>query len=454
MRLLDILTSPWAIAPDKLKEIQAVYRAHIRGEKIDVKGIQSKVASFLDEYSADNDRGYTLEDGIAVIHIENVITKKRTLFSFFFGGTSSLGIKAAFQNAIADQAVKAVLLFIDSPGGTVDGTQELANFIYANKGSRPVYAFSDGLIASAAYWIAAAADKTYISSDTVEVGSIGVVVTHIDQSKYDEMLGAQYTDITAGNYKRITSPHKPLSEEGKNYLQDQVDHLYSVFVEDVARMKALSVDQVLTMADGKIFIGTQAVEIGLVDGVATYETVIEKLKGELNMELSELKTKYPDLYQSVLAEGHALGKSDGIAIGKADGQKEGAEAERKRLTDMEALLIPGHESLLASCKADANCTAADFAMKQSVAEKTLRGKNLEMLKNDAVPPVKHDNAPEPGKDALDITGIDPNLPLEEKAKAAWDKNPALREEFKDKFDAYLAFEKNVAAGRIKILGRK
>lgn len=448
MRLLDILTSPWAIVPDKLREIQAVYRAHIRGEKIDVKGIQAKVGQYLDDHR-DDDRGYDVADGIAVIPIQNVITKKRTLFSFFFGGSSSGDIKVIFQSAVADPGVKAILLYIDSPGGTVEGTQELADYIHANKGGLPVYAFSDGIMTSAAYWIGAAADKIYISSDTVEVGSIGVVATHIDQSKWDEMMGDRYTEITAGRYKRIASAHGPLSEEGKTYLQDQVDHIYTVFVEDLARMKGLSVDQILAMADGKIFIGRQAVEIGLVDGVATWENVIEKMKGEIDMELNEFKTKYPALYQDVLAEGIDQGKKEGVATGKAEGVREGAESERKRITDMEGMLLQGHEALLAECKKDSNCTATDFAMKQTVAEKKLRDDALEKLKAEAPKPAGHDNPPEPGGDAASRAGKEEFMAEVDKyqAEKKCSRREALKAVAAEKPELHLAYLKKINPGR-------
>lgn len=391
MKLLDLLTSPWAIRPDKLQEIQAVYRAHIRGEKIDVKGIEAKVSKYVSDI--DNERGYTIQNGIAVITIDGIITKRRSLFGFFFGASSSLYIKQAYQAANNDPAVKAILLAIDSPGGTVDGAQELAGYIYDNK-KKPVYAYSDGILASAAYWIGAAADKIYISSGTVEVGSIGVVATHIDQSKFDEMMGDKYTEITAGKYKRIASVHAPLTEEGQSYLQGQVDTLYAVMIEDIARLRGRTVDQVLAMADGKIFIGQQAVDVGLVDGVATIEATVEKLKGETKMEYAEFKQKYPALYQAAVDEGVTQGRSDGMA----QGAKEGAESERKRIVEMEAMLIPGNEALLASCKADASCTPADFAVKQSLAEKKQREDALAKMIDGAIKPLAHAAAPEPGQE--------------------------------------------------------
>ena len=178
-------------------------------------------------------------------------------------------------SALNDPQVKAICFYIDSPGGTVDGTQELANLIYENRGSKPIIGYSDGMVCSAAYWIFSAMDQRFISGDTVQVGSIGVVSTHVDISKLEDQIGIKTTEITAGKFKRIASMHSPLSDDGRATIQDQVDHLYSVFVGDVARNLGVGVDQVLAdMADGKTFFGKQAIAAGMVDGVSTMDRLI------------------------------------------------------------------------------------------------------------------------------------------------------------------------------------
>jgi len=463
MRLLDIMTSPWAIIPEKLQEIRAIYETHMRGEKLDLRGFKQvkKVgSSFTGDVSEEDLRGYAIDRGVAVIAVNDVLTKNRTFFSYLFGGTSMRDIGDAFRNALQDGEVHAILLHIDSPGGTVDGTEELANTIRAARGTKPIVALADGTMASAAYWIGAAADKVFIAGDTTQVGSIGVVGTHIDVSKQDEMMGEKWTEVTAGKYKRIASMHRPLSEEGKAYLQEQVDEIYRVFVDSVADLRGRSVEQVLEAADGKIFFGRAAIENGLVDEMAALEDIINQLKEDNLMNLDELKAKHPDLFQSAYEEGHAAGlseaqeriRAEAFAAGKAEGLTEGATTERDRLMAMDDNLIEGHEELLAACKKDPNCTVNEFLRKQTQAEKKLRSEELTKLRNDAISPVPHAAPPIPGADGGD-SALD-SLPIEQRAQTEWDRNPSLRHEFGDNYGAYLAFQKNVAAGRIKILGRK
>jgi signal peptide peptidase SppA len=462
MKLLDIMTAPWAIIPEKLHEIRAIYETHMRGDKLDLKGLkQAKKSglSFTMDAPEEYLRGYSVDRGVAVIPVMDVLTKNRTFFSYLFGGTSMRDIGDAFRNAMNDQDVHSILLHIDSPGGTVDGTEELSNAIKAARGDKPIVTLADGTMASAAYWIGAAADRVMVAGETTQIGSIGVVGTHVDVSKQDEMFGEKWTEITAGKYKRIASMHKPLSDEGKAYLQGQIDEIYTVFVESVADFRGRSVEQILEAADGKVFLGRAAVENGLVDGMATLEDVINQLKEDHEMTIEEFKSKHSELYRMTFDEGRAAGAQEAqeatrtaaFAAGKIEGLNEGAATERDRLTEMDAILIPGHEDLLAECKKDQKCSAADFSIKQAKAEKLVRESELGKLKADAIPPVVHVAAPIPGATAEG--GID-NLPLDQRAKAEWEKSPELRKEFGENFDSYLAFQKNVAAGRIRIFGRK
>jgi signal peptide peptidase SppA len=461
MRLLDIMTAPWAIVPGKLREIRAVYETHMRGPKIDLKELEKNSRSPFGPENPDDLRGYTVDRGVAVIPMTDVLTKSRTLFSFLFGGTSMRDIGDAFRNALADSDVHSIVLHIDSPGGTVDGTEELAAAIKAGRGTKPIVSVVDGMMASAAYWIGSAADRIYVSGETNEVGSIGVVATHMDISKWEETIGVKYTDITAGKYKRIASMHKPLSDEGAAYIQDQVDTIYGIFVETVADFRGCSVEQILEAADGKVFMGKAAIENGLVDGMATLNEVINQLEEDNQMDLQELKTKHADVYRAAFEEGRASGSQEAqetvrvaaFTAGKSEGQTEGKAAERKRIGDMEAMFIPGHESLLAACRQDETCSPADFAMKQATAEKAIREKETGNLTADAIAPLRHAAPPAPGEDAA-AAAAEQNLPIEQKAKAEWDRTPEIRQEFGDNYGAYEAYRKNVESGRVKILGRK
>ena len=285
MKLLDIMTSPWMIARERLSEIRGIYQTHMRGDKIDTKAIEAQLALVIGEQP---ERGkYDIQDGVAIIPLKGVVSKELSFFSFLFGGVSTQGVAIMFKDALANGDVESILLDIDSPGGTVDGTQELAELIYGARGQKPIIAYTDGKMASAAYYIGAAADSIYISGDMPEIGSIGVVMSHVDYSKQDEMYGVKETEIYAGKYKRIASYTQPLSKEGKAYLQGQVDYVYSIFVNDVAKYRGRSVEDVLNMADGKIFIGRQALDVGLVDGVSTFDQLINTTLPVLQREARE-----------------------------------------------------------------------------------------------------------------------------------------------------------------------
>lgn len=318
MRLIDIVCGPWAITPEMLLEIQGIYATHMRGEKINIPDVEAKLGRKLDNRY----ESFQVIDGVAVIPVDGVIAKRMNLFSQISGGASTELIKRDIEQALNDPSIKGIILYVDSPGGTVDGTSELADFIFNSRGQKPIVAFSDGMICSAAYWIAAAAESIYISGDTNMIGSIGVVAAHRDLSKREEQYGVKTTEITAGRYKRIASQYAPLTEEGRADIQEKVDYLYAAFAGDVARYRGTSVEDVVArMADGRVFTGKQSIAAGLVDGVATLDDLIDQLSQsrqnsrkaaagavagkttakEQTMDLEKLKADHPDLVASIEA---------------------------------------------------------------------------------------------------------------------------------------------------------
>jgi signal peptide peptidase SppA len=213
------LNAPWAIAPEKLLAIRDLHLSYMRGELRDLDAIAAKLGPT--EEPASNAYQVTPE-GVAIIAIDGVLAKRMNVLLRIFGGTSSQLIQRDLKNALANPSVRGILLAIDSPGGTVDGTQELAQTVHEGATQKPIAAWSDGLIGSAAYWIGSAAPRVFISGDVVQAGSIGVVATHVDVSKAEASRGIKVTEIVAGRYKRIASQHAPLSDEGQRALQEQV----------------------------------------------------------------------------------------------------------------------------------------------------------------------------------------------------------------------------------------
>lgn len=476
MRLIDVLTSPWAIVPAKFAEIKEIYSRHLRGERIDIEAIEAKIGKPL----ANEPKPYQVQDGVALLPLDGVMSKKMNLFTRISGGTSMQIFGRNLRDALADPQVGSVVIMIDSPGGTVDGTHELARTVMsARTQSKPVVSWVDGMMASAAYWVGSAADAVYIGASTDTVGSIGVAMEHVDYSAYEQKLGVKTTDIYAGKYKRIASSNAPLSEEGRAYLQDQVDALYTLFVDAVAQQRGVSAEQVLKdMADGRIFIGQQAINAGLVDGASTLDELVASLaagtyrpqrmagagaalvvsRNETGagdapqllpttqgdpMDREKLEKEHPELAKSI--------REEGFAAGLTQGREEGAAAERQRIQDVEAQSMPGHEKLVATLKFDGKTTGPEAAVQVLNAERAKVTAAGAALAADAPPAAPHAPAPDAAAAAAAAAADEESKPLEERAKVAWDKDASLRGEFVS-FENYLAYEKNKA--NVKVLGGK
>jgi capsid assembly protease len=324
------------------------------------------------------------------------------LFASISGGQSYVSFQEQLQEAIDDPDVKSIILAVDSPGGSVDGAQAAAEAVFAARDMKPICSYVDGQMCSAAYWIGAAASKTYIGSDTDVVGSIGVVAQHVDTSAAEYMRGIKVTDITAGKYKRITSQHQSLTPEGRGVIQDQIDHIYSVFVDSVARNRGTDAQTVLSnMADGRVFVGQKAIDAGLVDGKMTLSQLMKQMQSQGSVAksggamsqtanqqrgskpMAEETTYTVAQMESAKKEAHDAA----FAAGVAQGRTEGATAERERIQAVEKALLPGHEKLIADFKFDGKTTGAEAALQVVQAENTLRGEELKKLRASAPNPV-------------------------------------------------------------------
>lgn len=410
MKIIDIVNGPWAITPPMLNEIRNIYSRHLRGDKINIKDVEASIGKKLEN----KEQGYDLIGSTAIIPVEGVIAKKMNLFMRISGGASTQLIERDIRDALNDPAVEKIILNIDSPGGTVDGTFELADFIYEQRGKKPIIAFTDGIAASAAYAIASAADAVFISGDTTAVGSIGIIAAHEDISKMEEKIGVKTTEIYSGKYKRIISLYAPLSDEGRKALQNEVDYLYSVFIETVAKFRGTTPEDVLSRmsTDSKrIFIGKQAIDAGLVDGVSTLQRLIDQpsvsmkafkagaMAGDVRaqaitekeavMDLKELKEKHPDIYTAVFNEGKVAGIDEGKKAAETelrqkvtDAKKAGAESERLRIKAVKEQAMPGHEALIETLMFDGETTGEQAAMKVLASEKTLRQSKLDAFNAD------------------------------------------------------------------------
>lgn len=446
MSILNVLSGPWAILPEKLIEIQAVYDAHLRGEKVDIARLEARLGR---ELNNEPQRRYEIRDGVAVIPIEGVMARRMNLFSQISGGVSTELVARDIRAAAADPAVHSIVELYDSPGGAAEGLQLMIDAgNEARSAGKRVVSLANGTMASGAYWTGSAAEQVYIADAITQVGSIGVVATHRDNSGAQQQAGVHLTDVVAGKYKRIASSNGPLSDEGRQTLQQMVDYLYSVFVSAVATHRHTTVERVLAdMADGRVFIGEQAISAGLVDGISTLDQLV--------MQLNRDRTGTPSR-TAVSQKGNPMAITREQITAEAPEllaqiQAEAAAGERARIQAVEGALIPGHEALIASLKFDGKTTGGDAALAVNSAERALRIKASKQLGDDAPNPVPQ--AATPTVEPPAGKGEDMNLPVEERCKASWESDSSLRAEFSS-LDTYTAYRRAEEAGRVRRLGKR
>lgn len=385
MRIMDLICSPWAILPDRYEEIRELYLAHTRREKIDLKAWEAATGRPAGEPR----EPYQVVDGVAIIPLHGVMTKADSPWNRLCGMTSTALARQDLATALADPSVHSVLLWINSPGGQVDGTQELALDIHAARGVKPIVSLADGCMCSSAYYVGAAAERAYITSDTTATGSIGVYATHVDTSRAEEAAGVKYTIVASGRYKALGHSHAPLSGDALQILADQVNYMAGVFMQDVATFRGVSVDTVLErMAEGRVFLGKQGIEAGLVDGVSSMSALIAQLNQDrrswtpgagaasqpptthqeesMPITREQLQAENPDLLNALLEEGKAQGRA----------------AEQARATGCRDAAVLGYEKLALQLAFDGQTSPAEAAQKinaavnadlQAAAEKAGKG---------------------------------------------------------------------------------
>lgn len=261
----------WAMMPEAMPKFVQVVNRWAIGAKLDKEAVQEIMAGRPKKLAA-------VEGGVAILPVFGVIAQRMNIMQEVSeGGTSTEMLGAAFESAMNDSTVGAVVLNIDSPGGSVYGVEELADKIYKARGSKPVYAVANSLAASAAYWIGSAADQFFVTPSG-EAGSIGVLAMHADWSKFNEKMGVSPTYIHAGKYKVEGHSDAPLDDEARRALQASVDSYYGSFTDAVARHRgATSRDVRSGFGEGRVVRAAKAAELGMTDGVKTLQQVVTDL---------------------------------------------------------------------------------------------------------------------------------------------------------------------------------
>lgn len=256
-----------AIYPGAWARVQATMRADAPTEA-QVAAIRSAIATPMQP-----------PDGIAVVPVHGVITKRSTFFSALFGGTSLDGLQATLSQLRDDSSVRTIVLHVDSPGGGVYGVDETAELIADVNKRKRVVAFTDGLCASAAYWLASACSRI-VATPSAELGSIGVYALHFDISGQLQQEGIVATLVKAGEHKAEANPYQPLSDEDRAAMQSRIDAYYGLFTKRVARGRGVGVDQVRSEAfgEGRVIGAPDAVSAGMADEIKI-GTFVDVLRG-------------------------------------------------------------------------------------------------------------------------------------------------------------------------------
>lgn len=353
MNIFELFSAQWAITPAGLNDILSaagkLFNKLPRNELEVDESLTINVANTpINAEGLDVEPQFHIVNNVAIVPVKGPLVKNPHWILSWLGMSSMKEIGMAFDMAMMDSGVRAVMLHVDSRGGSVDGTFDLAEKIYSQRGIKPIVALSDGVMDSAAYAIGSAADKVYITGSTVEVGSVGVIASHQDFSKAEEMMGIKVTEITAGRYKAVGSPHKPLDDFSLNTLQDKLDYLYGIFIETMVKHRGLNNDaeSIASWADGRTFLGEQGIEVGLVDGIMKFDELLESLasndsmelgmqnqasKEVVSMDLAKFKTDHPELYAQVFALGNKEGEDAGLEVATDAASTAAATAENERV---------------------------------------------------------------------------------------------------------------------------
>lgn len=227
--------------------------------------------------TTEGDFPFVTGEKVAVVNIEGTIKDSRTIIDQLL----------MFKK---DRGVKAIVLRIDSPGGGIGPTQEIYEEVkkIRNKDKKIVLASMGSVAASGGYYIACAAEKIVANPGTI-IGSIGVIIEFTNMEELMRKIGLKSVLIKSGEFKDVMSPFKAMTDEERTMLQGVIDSVHNQFIEAVTSGRKLKREDVVKIADGRIFSGEQAKELGLIDSFGTLQDTISMaaeysgIKGEPNV---------------------------------------------------------------------------------------------------------------------------------------------------------------------------
>lgn len=257
---------------------------------------------------------------IEIIPLTGVITTTGDSGLLSEKTTQSDKITKELKNAEKNEQIRAVIIEINSPGGAPVASYEIAEAI--KKMKKPTVAVIRETGASGAYWAATAANKIYANPLSV-TGSIGVLASHLEFAGTMKKYNMTYRRLVAGKYKDAGSPYKEMSTDEQTLYQNLINKLHEEFIKAVSQNRKLSIEQVRSLADGFVFLGTEAKEKGLIDELGGREEAIKYLEQKLNItaqpyEYKELGGLTEMLSGLATQQSFTLGKGIGAALFTAE----------------------------------------------------------------------------------------------------------------------------------------
>lgn len=379
-----IFNTPLLVHPAKLDAIIAGLGARLLGaESLAAVAQNAAPGLFSTAKGQRSERGYTITDGVAVINVRGALVHRTRLdadSSLLIGYND---IAADLDDAMANDAVHAIAMVWDSPGGEAQGAWELAERIHALRGgAKPIVSIVDGMAASAAYLVASAADEL-VASPNSYVGSIGVVLRHVDFSHALHADGVKVTHIFAGAHKVDGNPYEPLPDSVRASLQADVDGLYQQFIDAVALHRSLPA-QAVRDTQAQVYRGIAAKTLGLVDRLGHVDQIIAELAGRRSRRAPQspagaTSPAFATAHdKGALMSGHTPAGGQNPATtaaapekalpdaamtqARADGHAAGVQAERERCA-----AILGHARATTHAALAQQCIAIGLSAEQSAA---------------------------------------------------------------------------------------
>lgn len=267
--LQRISSSPWMVRPEFMTVLQNVVDLKFSKDQIET---MSKSLINDQESEDEDDPFYEVHGNKLIINIEGTLMKKASYMDAMCGMIGMNKISTLLREAEQDESLEHIIFNWDCPGGTAQGTPELANQVYSLRQSKRLTSFISGQMCSAAYFIGSACDEIYSESLINDVGSIGVVALHVSQAERDKDIGLKYTYLTAGKYKAMGNSHEDLNDESKSELMRSINYSYKIFTDSVKKYRPqLNIAEV---AEGRVFKTGEAVDNKLIDGFATLADIL------------------------------------------------------------------------------------------------------------------------------------------------------------------------------------